>query len=240
MDPAKDVSTESTTVPYPKLLILVVLVGMFLCRLFDRRVVLLGAFLTVYIIYDYRYIVREGKHFWTRISKSDPESRVTHQVNGYKHTIPDISLTMDDRLRAILRGLRKYRRYNRVSYSKGMRHIHEFQRELLTLHSDTLRTRHNYENALSHSRSALQEFQGLIVSTPSLSRSQAIQKPTTQRRDGVGPLCQRLREYMRLRLLTVAYILNQDWAQNPDIYKSEIHLTDVRASNETLTPHFLD
>ena len=60
---------------------------------------------------------------------------------------------------------------------------------------------------------------------------QSIVRQYKDHMDILGNLCKELEEYCYVRLYNISLHLNKDWLSEPDIYKTEIINSEIRAAN---------
>jgi hypothetical protein len=232
----------------PELLVVSILVFAILFQTINHKVMLLLTILGLYYVYDYKTIHRSFQETIANISDTtEPQDKYIIKVDGYKDTLDINSHTQDPTIKDILKRLRKYRRYNKVAYEKGKTLLIQWHHGILQLESDIPHPRQVYENTETYYQQALREFEGLGVASPSMSYGQSLtkkHKKDQKKRDvkvhqdistEVGEICKELQDYCYYKLYNLAIPLNYDWVQDPDIYKTEIHLSDVEASN-----HYVD
>jgi len=231
----------------PELLVVSILVFAILFQTVNHKVLLLLVILGVYYVYDYKKINQSFQGAIAGISDAtEPQDKYVIKANGYKDTLDINSHTQDPTIQDILKRLRKYRRYNKVAYEKGKTFLIQWHHGIRQLESDISHPRHVYENTETYYQQALREFEGLGIASPSMSYGQSLKKhkKDLKQRDikvhqdistEVGEICKELQEYCYYKLYNLAIALNDDWNQDPDIYKTEIHLSDVESSN-----HYVD
>ena len=222
-----------------ELLIVGGLVLLTLSQVVDRRVLLCGMLLAGYYVYDYQSINRHARALFKRVSDTtEPKDKVVIETNGYRRKMDLNPHTTDETIVKFMRDLRKFRRYNKPSYDKGRQFLIQFMKDVHQLESGVTHPRQIYENAETNYKGALREFQGLSMAGPSMSYGQVL----TRKRHGtdtnyrgvstsVGELCKSLHDYCYYRLYNLAMTMNQDWSAKPDMYKSEIVLSDIREAN---------
>jgi len=227
------------------------LVFAILFQTLDHKVLILLIILGIYYAYDYRKIHRSVKETLSGISDTtEPQHNYTLKADGHKVTLDLNSHTMDPTIHGFLKKLRKYRRYNKVSYDRGNISLIQWHRGIRELESGVPHPRQIYENTESHYQVALQEFQGLGIASPSLSYGQGLTKLTkftkSTKQEGrqhtdisteVGEICKAMHEYGYYKMHNLALTLNADWLNDPNIYKSEIHLSDVKPANHHVSSH---
>ena len=234
----------------PELLVVSILVFAILFQTVNHKVLLLLIILGVYYVYDYKTIHRSFQETISGISDTtEPQHAYTVKANGYKRTLDINSHTQDPTIQDILKRLRKYRRYNKVAYEKGKTLLIQWHHGIRQLTTDVSHPRQVYENTETYYQQALREFEGLGIASPSVSYGQSLTKTYKGDKDRkqrdvkvhqdisteVGEICKELQEYCYYKLYNLAIALNDDWNQDPDIYKTEIHLSDVESSN-----HYVD
>jgi len=210
-------------------LLLMIGLGNLTSPIFVMMLVLVG----LYYVYDYRSI----NHRLTQLFQSASRSKEVPFVSTMESRKYVTERSNDTEIQPLLRRLRKYRRYNKVSYDKGEKFIDQYlllERQIL---KDVSRSHHLYENATVAYKEALKEFGGLILACPShgvrartLSETYEKKIPRTHE-EKIGALCAELRNICYDRLYNLGHRLNEDWLRHPTTYKSEIMLHEVEPSN---------
>ena len=190
----------------------------------------------VYYIYDYKGINKSLVNLFQNISKSKEipvimtsQSRKHNREMNYKNVDQDIMRYMNR--------LKRYRRYNKVSYDKGVKFMNQFMILIGMIYQDIPNSRYLYDNAEITYKQGIQEFESMCVSVPSYDFQRSYMKPEMydtykDYSEKIGSLCKKLHKHCYYKLYNIAQEINQDWATTPTIYKSEIIQNDVKASNE--------
>jgi hypothetical protein len=200
--------------------------------------------LGIYYLHDKDKIDRSLREMMYGLTDDIEETnRVIFKENGFKKVRGiDEGTNMDTELSQILRRLKSYRRYNKVSYDQGYEYIRMFLNTVHELESDPSQPTHPYENATLYLQTALNHFQSLTLSVPEKTQIQThrqakpgIQGPTLQL-EILGGLCRELQLYGSRRLYNLSLLLNRDWTETPSVATYEIVDPEIQPAN-TYTPH---
>ena len=217
-------------------IILGLLVVITLAQITNRKFILLLIVVLVYYIYDYKQINKSLVSLFQNISKSKEvpvvmtsQSRIHKREMNYKNVDQDILKYMNQ--------LKRYRKYNKISYDKGVKFMNQFMIVTNMIYKDIPNSRHIYDNAEITYKQGIQEFESMCVSVPSYDFQRSYKKPETHDTfkdysEKIGTLCKELDRHCYYKMYNIAHEINQDWATKPTIYKSEIIQNDVKASNE--------
>jgi hypothetical protein len=226
-----------TTLPIP--LMIIGGVGLFIMsRVMKTPTLMALIFLGLYYGYERPHIHQGFREWLYGLSDgTEASNRVIVKENGLKKIRGiDLDTNMDPNISTIMKKLRNYRRYNKVSYDQGYTFIRRFMLSVREIESGILRPRQTYENAELFLKTAMNHLHSIIISIPERSINQQLHRssresPPPLNLDKVGHLCRELDVYCTRRLYNLSLLLNQDWAQQPDIYKNEIAGTEIKESN---------
>ncbi len=137
----------------------------------------------------------------------------------------------------LLHKLRKYRKYNPHSYDEGYRYIKMYMYIIHDLEKDDIaHPRQYFENAQLYLKKALNYFQAISVSVPEENLIHALKYnkyEQTKLGNRIGKLCKKIYKLGYHLLYNLSLRLNEDFFENPDMYKTEINLNadQVEESN---------
>ena len=137
----------------------------------------------------------------------------------------------------LLHKLRRYRKYNPHSYDEGYRYIKMYMYIIHDLEKDDIsHPRQYFENAQLYLKKALNYFQAISVSVPEENLIHALKYnkyEQTKLGNRIGKLCKKIYKLGYHLLYNLSLRLNEDFFENPDMYKAEINLNadQVEESN---------
>jgi len=234
-----NIEPTETAWPIPVPLMVMGGVGLWVMSQFMNSRALLGlVVLGLYYGYERSRIHRNFREWLYGLSDhTEDTNKVIFKENGLKKIRGiDIVTNMDPEITILLKRLKTYRRYNKVSYDNGYKFMLRFMVGVREIESGIERPRQIYENTELYLKTALNHFQGIVTAIPErslnqhLHRSASISTPPLNL-EAVGHLCRALEVYGNRRLYNLSLSLSQDWAQRPDIYKHEIVGTDIQPAN---------
>jgi hypothetical protein len=216
--------TNLTQVQQIILIIFVLVVGVSLFYASPNAVVCL-------LVFSVAYLILRPSDLASRSAPTETTIRENNQIK--KKTI-----YLNPELEGYLQSLRKYKRYNRIAYTEGKKHIKMFQSHLLDLlRDDMAHPRQSFENAQLYLTLALNHFHSISFSIPENNYNSTLRYNKTISHklvEGLSKTCKDMYAHCYALLVSISETLNVDFRENPDMYKSGIVLTpeNVRASNE--------
>ena len=176
---------------------------------------------------------KEIQNTFTEIK--DGERKIERVIEDNHRMKREIHFSED--LNKYLHKLRKYRKYNPQSYDEGYKYIKMFMYIIHDLEKDTIaHPRQYFENAQLYLKKSLNYFQSITISVPeekyihSLKYNKFEQTKLSNR---IGKICKKLHQHCYYLLYNLSMRFNEDFFENPDIYKTEINLNadQVEESN---------
>lgn len=141
----------------------------------------------------------------------------------------------NSRVENILKKMKKFKKYNKVSYKTGVKYLRKFFKTVKILEYDNLYNRNQYyELANDYLKEALNHFQSISVSMPERSLKNAIKLGDFEELKKTNELSDILKELNKecyYILLNIGYLFNEKWSENPNIYTREIDLNTDRVEN---------
>ena len=186
-------------------------------------------FITVFVFINHKEI----QNTFTEIK--DGERKIERVIEDNHRMKREIHFSED--LNKYLHKLRKYRKYNPQSYDEGYKYIKMFMYIIHDLEKDDIaHPRQYFENAQMYLKKSLNYFQSITISVPeekyihSLKYNKFEQTKLSNR---IGKLCKKLHQHCYYLLYNLSLRFNEDFSENPDIYKTEINLNadQVEESN---------
>jgi len=141
----------------------------------------------------------------------------------------------NSRVENILKKMKKFKKYNKVSYKTGVKYLRKFFKTVKVLEYDNLYNRNQYyELANDYLKEALNHFQSISVSMPERSLKNAIKLGDFEELKKTNELSDILKELNKecyYILLNIGYVFNEKWSEKPNIYTREIDLNTDRVEN---------
>ena len=109
-------------------IILGALIVITLAQITNRKFILLLIVVSVYYIYDYKGINKSLVNLFQNISKSK-EIPVVMTSQSRKHTKEMNYKNVDQDIMRYMNRLKRYRKYNKISYDKGVKFMNQFMIE---------------------------------------------------------------------------------------------------------------
>ena len=168
-------------------------------------------------------IFREEIRDFTLTTRESKKQVKKQQTNETKH-INQTSLS-----RQMLKDLKRYKKYNPRAYREGKRYLMMFFNEMQGFTESTHKL-HSLDNAELYSQQSLKLFRSMMFSIPETMYGSTSTKDLQQR---LADLCESLENHLYKIIYNRVQINNNDFRENPDIYKCEkIYDTDnVKQSN---------
>jgi len=151
------------------------------------------------------------------------------------------TILFDKQISDIVKELKRYKKYNKVSYKEGYHYLKLFSYSVQELeHNEIDHYRNTFENAQLYLTKSCNSFQSLSVSVPSdnyLNSLKFKKDPLTKsnnKSEQIGELCKQLNTHCSHILYNLSLRLNEEFYKNPDYLKKEIIIdTDnVKESNQ--------
>ena len=206
-------------------LFIFILISILALRFFETNMILIFLIVLIIIIYH-----KEIQQTLGMVQKNN--GRDIKFENNVKNNIH-----IDEQLIHYLKKLRKYRKYNIHSYEKGMEHMNMFLNAIHELEqTDLAHSRHYFENAQTYLHTSMNYFQSITISVTDKNYIQSLKKNKFQQNKNlnkIGKLCKSLYKYCYHLLYNLSRRFNQDFFEQPDIYKKEIDLNagHIKESN---------
>ena len=141
----------------------------------------------------------------------------------------------NSRVEDILKKMKKFKKYNKVSYKTGVKYLRKFFKTVKILEYDNLYNRNQYyELANDYLKEALNHFQSISVSIPERSLKNAIKLGDFEELKKTNELSDVIKELNKecyYILLNIGYLFNEKWSEKPNIYTREIDLNTDRVEN---------
>ena len=150
---------------------------------------------------------------------------------------------INDELDTYLKKLRRFRKYNPHSYDSGYNYMKMFQYNIHDLESDDIsHPKQYFENAQLYLKKSLNFFQSIGLSVPEEKMIHALKYnkfESNKLSNRIGKLCKKIYKHCYHTLYNLSLRFNEDFFENPNIYKTEIELnTDVVEESNTFNERY--
>jgi hypothetical protein len=214
-----DLKKIINTVIQPNIKIIMLLIFLFILIVqFLQVKVVISLFLIVFVFIFYNDILNT-------INTIQKNETVTEKIiENNKREKKE--LNFDDEINNILHKFHKYRKYNSNAHDEGYRYIKMFMFIIHDLEKDDIaHPKQYFENAEIYLEKSLNNFQSISISVPEENFNNSLKYnkfEPTKLGNRIGKLCKRLHKHCYYLLFNLSQRFNEDWIQNPDIYKTEI------------------
>lgn len=168
----------------------------------------------------------------TLLKYGDNEPRVKGEAK--KDQISD-DMFYNSRVEEILKRLKKFKKYNKVSYKTGVKYLRKFFKTVKILEYDNLYNRNQYyELANDYLKDGLNHLQSISVSMPERSLNDGIKLgdfEALKKTNELSVILKELNKECYYILLNIGYVFNEKWSEKPNIYTREIDLNTDRIEN---------
>ena len=168
----------------------------------------------------------------TFLEYTDSKPRVKKESK--KDQISD-DMFYNSRVEDILKRLKKFKKYNKVSYKTGVKYLRKFFKTVKVLEYDNLYNRNQYyELANDYLKDALNHLQSISISMPERNLNDGIKLEdfeTTKKTNELSDILKELHKECYYILLNIGYLFNEKWSEKPNIYTREIDLNTDRVEN---------
>jgi len=197
---------------------LFIFIGVSILYLLDNKIIL-SLILIIIVLVNYNSLLT---------SSNDIQS---NKINIKKDEISDDMYYNSD-IDTLLIKIKKFKKYNKVSYKQGVKYLRKFIKTINILEHDNIMNYNQYfENAHIYLKESINSFQSITISLPERGYIKAIKygdfKPTKKMNE-LGSICKELYNECFYILYNLSIKFNKQWSENPNIYTKEI---DINTDN---------
>jgi hypothetical protein len=131
--------------------------------------------------------------------------------------------------------IKKYKKYNKVSYKQGVIYMRKFFKTIHILENDTIYNYNQYfENSHLYLKQSINHFQSITVSFPERTYINGIKYgdfEKTKKANQLSKHCRELYNECYYILLNLSHKFNQQWEQKPNIFTKEIDMNTDRTEH---------
>ena len=193
-------------------------IGISLIQLFDMKIIV-SIIVLILVVINYKSVIKST------------DTRASTRTDVKKHEISD-DMYYNTRIHTLLSRLKKFKKYNNVSYKSGVLYMRQFFKTIHILEKDKiLNYNQYYENAHLYLKSSLNHFQSMTVSLPERTMINAIKYgdyESTKKANELGAVCKELYNECYYILLNLSIKFNETWSKNPTINTKEIDINTDR------------
>jgi hypothetical protein len=205
--------------PNIKFLLIVSVIVVLALRNLETNVISIISII-VFIFVNYKNIannlkdIKDGEKKYERVIEDN--RRVKHEIH------------FNDDLNKYLHKMRKFRKYNPQSYDSGYDYMKMFMYTVHDLEKDDIsHPKQYFENAQLYLKKSLNLFQSISLSVPEETLIHGLKYnkyEANKLSNRIGELCKNIYKHCYYILYNLSLRFNEDFINNPDIYKSEIDL----------------
>ena len=199
----------------------IILLGISLLQLFDMKILVTGI-IFILLIVNYQPLLKSSE-----TTKSIKEEIKKHEISE--------DMYYNTKIHDLLVQLKKYKKYNKISYKEGVKYMRKFFKTIHILeHDDIYNYNQYFDNALIYLKSSINHFQSITISLPERSFLDGIKKgdfEATKKVNELGNICKELYNECYNILLNLSIKFNKRWASNPNIYTKEIDMNTDRTDS---------
>lgn len=192
------------------IIILVILISMI--QFFDSKIIIaLGV--VVFIILNYDKLKFTGY----------TGDKIQSEIKA--HEISD-DMYYNNTIQKLLVQLKRFKKYNKVSYKEGVKYMRKFFKTIHILEKDSLHNYiHYFENASLYLKTFINHFQSITISLPERTYLDGLKHGDYEELklvNELGSLCKELYKQCYTILLNISLDYNKQWNENPNIFTKEI------------------
>ncbi len=135
----------------------------------------------------------------------------------------------------ILIKLKKFKKYNRVTYKDGVEYLRKFFKIVHILEYDDLTNRNQYfDLAHDYLKQSINHFQSISISMPERHLIDGIKRgdyTSTKKTNELSDIVNNLYNECYYVLLNIGITFNEQWSKEPNIYTKEIDLNTQRVES---------
>lgn len=177
--------------------------------LYNRKENSVYFILIIFILFvgflDVKYIVALGIVLFIFLNLNDIKEKVI-QGGELDHE----HFFYNDRIHDLVEELRKYKKYNIISYDKGSRYLKKFFKLVYNIErEDMVHVRQSFENAEYYFKRAINTYQSMTISVKEKSYSEHLKFPDNLRSEKIGRICKELHKECYLLLWNLSKKINE-------------------------------
>lgn len=199
----------------------IAIVAIAILQIADIRVLIAGIGLLLIVVY-YDKLVTAG----------DKTDEIKDKV---KRGVMAQDMYYNSKIEQLLKDLRKYKQYNKVTFKEGIRYLRKYFQTIHTLEKENLEHFNPYfENAMLYLKQSINHFKSLAVSMPEDNFPKAIKYGDytgTSKTNELIELVEELYNEGYHILLNLSRKYNLEWSKNPRTYTKELTLNSDRVED---------
>ena len=141
----------------------------------------------------------------------------------------------NQKIHSLLLELKKFKKYNKVTYKEGVKYMRKFFKTVHILEYDNLMNRNQYfELATDYLKEGINHFQSLSVSMPERHLLNGIKRgdfTPTKKTTELSKILKQLYNECYYILLNIGTTFNEEWSNEPNIYTKEIDINPERVES---------
>ncbi len=199
----------------------ILMICVILLNLLDSKIVI-SLSVVLMIIINFPVLMKAGDTTETikqNIKKNEISDDMYYNSNIHDHLIE----------------LKKFRKYNKVSYKQGVIYMRKFFKTIHILEHDTINNYpHYFENASLYLKQGINHFQSITISLPERSYINAIKYndfEATKHANQLSKICKDLYNECYYLLINLSHKFNQQWEKKPNIHTKELDMNTDRTEH---------
>ena len=151
-----------------------------------------------------------------------------------KHEISN-DMYYNRKIHDLLLKLKKFKKYNKVTYKDGVESMRKFFKTVHILEYDNLMNRNQYfDLCLDYLKQSINHFQSMSISMPERHLINGIKRgdfTATKKTEELSKILKELYNECYYILLNIGTTFNEEWSKEPNIYTKEIDLNTDRVES---------
>ncbi len=197
------------------------IIGISLLQFFDSKIIA-ACILSVALLVNYKSL----------LSLTDTTDDIKQDIK--KDEISD-DMYYSSRIHELLIQLKKYKKYNKVTYKTGVKYMRKFFKTVHILEKDELMNKNQYfEQAQLYLKESINHFQSITISLPERSLINGLKYndyETTKKANQLSSIIKELYNECHYILMNIGITFNNEWEKSPNIYTREIDLNSDRVES---------
>lgn len=189
-------------------------------------------FLDAKILMSITALILIAVNYPSLIKLSSDKPQVKKEIK--KHEISN-DMYYNRKIHDLLLKLKKFKKYNKVTYKDGVESMRKFFKTVHILEYDNLMNRNQYfDLCLDYLKQSINHFQSMSVSMPERHLIDGIKRgdfTATKKTEELSKILKELYNECYYILLNIGTTFNEEWSKEPNIYTREIDLNTDRVES---------
>lgn len=189
-------------------------------------------FLDAKILMSITALILIAVNYPSLMKLSSDKPQVKQEIK--KHEISN-DMYYNRKIHDLLLKLKKFKKYNKVTYKDGVESMRKFFKTVHILEYDNLMNRNQYfDLCLDYLKQSINHFQSMSVSMPERHLIDGIKRgdfTATKKTEELSKILKELYNECYYILLNIGTTFNEEWSKEPNIYTREIDLNTDRVES---------